>query len=47
MFAQAEMQHGSGDELLLREQAGADFDFAADAEGIDALIAGSLGARIG
>src|SRR5580693_4184490 len=36
------MDLGSLDRLLLHEQAGADFDFAADAEGIDALVADGL-----
>ena len=38
--AQAEVHGRSGDHLLLRQQAGSDFDVAADAERVDALIAG-------
>ena len=42
LLAQTEMKLRSGDRLLLHQQAGANFDFAADAEGIDALIANRL-----
>ena len=42
LLAQAEMKLRPGDRLLLHQQAGADFDFAADAERIDALIANRL-----
>ena len=38
--AQAEVHGRPGDRLLLHEQAGPDFDVAADAERVDALIAG-------
>jgi len=34
------VERRAGDGLFLQEQAGADFNLAADAEGIDALVAG-------
>ena len=42
LLAQSEMKLRPGDRLFLHQQAGADFDFAADAERIDALIAHRL-----
>ena len=46
LLTQAEMNLRSRDRLLLYQQAGADFDFATNAERVDALVAESLcGAR--
>src|SRR3569623_187887 len=39
MIADAEVNEGRGDEMFLKEEAGADFDCSGDAEGVDALIA--------
>lgn len=43
VLAQPEMKNRRSDDLLLRQQAGADFDLAANAERVDALIAGGFG----
>ena len=46
LLTQPKMNLRPGDRLLLHQQAGADFDFAANAERIDALVAEGLrGAR--
>ena len=36
------MKLRAGDRLLLHQQSGADFDFSANAEGVDALVADRL-----
>ena len=36
------MQKWAGDRLLLHQQPGTNFDLSANAEGVDALIAGGL-----
>src|SRR6185437_14930331 len=42
LFAETKVQNRSGDRLLLNEQSRSDFDLAADAERINALISGRL-----
>src|SRR5215212_67037 len=42
LFTETEVKHRSGNRLLLHQQAGADFYFAADAERVYALIADSI-----
>src|SRR5690606_2985744 len=43
VLAETEVEMRRCDHLFLGEQAGADLDLAADAEGVDALIAGRFG----
>src|ERR1700728_2232168 len=42
LFSQSEMKLRAGDRLLLHQQAGANFNFAADSEWVDALVANGL-----
>src|SRR5215469_11053819 len=42
LITETEMQEWTRDGLLLHQQAGANFNFTANAEGIDSLIAGGL-----
>src|SRR5262245_4920325 len=43
VLAQPEMKNWRGNDLLLSQQPGADFDLAPDAEGINSLVAGGFG----
>src|SRR5262245_10058744 len=43
VLAQPEVENWGSYDLLLCQQAGADFDLAADAEGVDALVTGGFG----